>query len=69
MTTRTVLSYRIRAYRETRHFSQSELARTVRITPAFLSHLETGIRWPSVPVLLRLCAALDCTPNDLLGMS
>ncbi|MGH4028535.1 helix-turn-helix domain-containing protein [Actinomycetota bacterium Odt1-20B] len=42
-------------------------ARTIGLSPAHLSRLETGLRQPSLPVLLSLARAYGTTVSELLG--
>ncbi|WP_066373911.1 helix-turn-helix domain-containing protein [Herbidospora mongoliensis] len=46
---------------------QEEMAKRARISWPYLSLLESGKRSPSVKVLHRLAAALDCPVEDLLA--
>lgn len=47
--------------------NQTNLAKLVGITQAFMSELEKGKKVPSVEVLEKLCGALDCSADYLLG--
>tara|TARA_B100001750_G_scaffold157218_1_gene126460 strand:- start:2214 stop:2483 length:270 start_codon:yes stop_codon:yes gene_type:complete len=46
--------------------TQRELAETARLSPEFVSRIERGVTSPSLDTLVRICRALECTPNDLL---
>jgi transcriptional regulator with XRE-family HTH domain len=58
---------RLRAARELRKLSQSELAERAGLQPSAVSHFETGQRAPSFDNLKRLADALDVTTDYLLG--
>lgn len=58
---------RIRMLRERKRLTQEQLAGRAEVSTSFLGHIERGTRVASVETLLRLCAALDVTPNDILG--
>jgi transcriptional regulator with XRE-family HTH domain len=58
---------RLRAARESRKLSQSELAERTGLQPSAVSHFETGQRAPSFDNLKRLADALDVTTDYLLG--
>lgn len=58
---------RLRAARELRKLSQSELAERAGFQPSAVSHFETGRRSPSFDNLKRLADALDVTTDYLLG--
>lgn len=61
------LSDRIRLMRTAQGLNQTKLAKHVGITQAFMSELEKGKKVPSVEVLEKLCGALDCSADYLLG--
>lgn len=46
---------------------QSELAEKAGITQGAISMIENGDRTPSLPVMVRIAAALNCTVDDLLA--
>jgi transcriptional regulator with XRE-family HTH domain len=46
-------------------FSQAKLAEKSGIEPSHISHYECGRRIPSVPNLIKLSKALNCTMEDL----
>ncbi|MXX05287.1 MAG: helix-turn-helix transcriptional regulator [Acidimicrobiia bacterium] len=58
---------RLRAAREMRELSQSELAKRSGMQASAISHFETGARKPSFDNLRRLADALDVTTDYLLG--
>ena len=49
--------------------SQVEVARRCKLTEKALNHYTAGRSEPSLSMLLRIAIVLDCTPNDLLGVS
>jgi transcriptional regulator with XRE-family HTH domain len=62
-----VFKDRVRAAREMRGFSQSELAEKAGFQPSAISHFETGGRSPSFDNLKRLADALSVSTDYLLG--
>ena len=58
---------RLRAARQLRAFSQSELADKAGLQPSAVSHFETGRRAPSFDNLKALSDALQVTTDYLLG--
>ena len=58
---------RLRAAREYRGLTQSELAKITGLKPAAVSHFETGGRKPSFDNLRLLADKLDVTTDYLLG--
>lgn len=58
---------RLRAARELRQFSQSDLAKLAGMPPSSVAHFETGSRKPSFDTLRRLANALEVTTDYLLG--
>ncbi len=59
---------RIRNRRMELGITQTELARTARLTPAAISQFESGSRKPSFDALSKLAIALKVTTDYLLGM-
>ena len=57
----------LRRLREAAGLTQVELSAMVGVTQTALSAWELGTAMPSVNNLLRLCAALDTSPAELLG--
>ena len=58
---------RAKAARLRARLSQSELARRMHVSPAWISHLERGSRLPSARLLVRLADALGVSTDYLLG--
>lgn len=61
-----LLAARLRTRRQATGLAQADLAELAEVSTEFVSRLERGKTFPSVPTLMRLCDALRCTPNDLL---
>jgi len=49
--------------------SQKVLARLTKLQPSAVSHFETDRREPNIENLRRLCRALNCTSDYLIGLS
>ena len=47
--------------------SQSGLAKIAGLEPSHISHYECGRRIPSVPNLIKLSKALNCTMEELIN--
>lgn len=62
-----MLGRRIRRYRIEKHLTQEQLAEMADVSASFLGHIERGTRVASLETLMKLCAVLEVTPNDLLG--
>lgn len=60
------IGHRVRALREERSWTQTELAKRVGMHQAHLANIENGRKKPSVEMLAKLATALDVTPNDLM---
>jgi len=58
---------RLRAARDLRKMSQSDLAEKAKLQPSAVSHFETGRRAPSFDNLKALSEALQVTTDYLLG--
>lgn len=57
----------LKGARKARGLSQQELADMVGIEQQSYQRIEVGKRLPSVPVLVRLCDALDVSADALLS--
>ena len=57
---------RIRAARKKKGISQLELALRVDLTPAHMSHIETGNTKPALPTIVSIANALSVSVDDLL---
>lgn len=58
---------RLRAARDLRKWSQSDLAGHAGLPPSSIAHFEAGARKPSFETLRRLANALEVTTDFLLG--
>jgi len=56
----------LRTCRKAAKLNQQQLADKLGYTRAAVSNMERGAQCGTVPTLLRLSWALNCTPNDLL---
>ena len=57
---------RIAAVRKKRGLKQHEVCEIAGINDKYLSVIENARSIPSLEVILRICKALDVTPNDIL---
>jgi transcriptional regulator with XRE-family HTH domain len=62
-----IFMQRLRAARDLRQWSQSDLATRAGMPPSSIAHFETGTRKPSFDTLKRLANALEVTTDYLLG--
>lgn len=58
---------RIRYFRKLKGWSQETLALQADMNPAFLGHLERGLKSPTVKTLEKLAAALDISMAELFS--
>ena len=58
---------RIRAHRMEKKMTQEKLAEAADISLSFLGHIERGTRKMSVDTLYKLCLALNCSSDSLMG--
>jgi transcriptional regulator with XRE-family HTH domain len=61
------LGREVRRRRKALDLTLEQLAERARLTPHFLSTVETDKRDPSVSTVLALARGLDCAPGELLG--
>ena len=58
---------RVRRFRHIRGLSQEQLALEAGINPAFLGHLERGLKSPTITTLDKLVRALNITFEELFA--
>jgi DNA-binding transcriptional regulator YiaG len=63
---RTILGTNLYYYRQKLGLDQVSMADLLGIGRPTLSNWETGVGFPTIAGLLRVCETLKCTPNDLL---
>lgn len=61
-----IITQSIQRYREQRGISQADLALAAKVSQGSISMYENGERTPSLQVLVRIAAALNCTVDDLI---
>jgi transcriptional regulator with XRE-family HTH domain len=61
------VGHRLRAIRRARRVTLSELARRCGVSTATLSRIERDRQDLAVTMLITLCEALECSPNDVLA--
>ena len=60
------IGHRVRGIREEHGLTQEALAEATGVSVPYVSHIERGLKKPSLGTLLRLSAALDVTVDTLL---
>ncbi|MBO6146315.1 MAG: helix-turn-helix transcriptional regulator [Lachnospiraceae bacterium] len=60
------LGLKIRFYRKSAGMSQRVLAELIDVSTVYISQAETGRFVPSLPMFVKICNALEISPNDLL---
>lgn len=63
----TEFPLKLRRVREARGMMMRTVAGRCFISYKLYQKYETGFCFPTIPGLLDICNALQCTPNDLLG--
>lgn len=61
-----LIGKRLAACRKARGLKQREVCEAADINDKYLSNIEHARSIPSLEVVLRLCSALDITPNEIL---
>ena len=62
----TALGKRIASLRRKRRLTQEQLAEKTELSTNYISHIENSRSIPSLETVMKLCAALEITPNELL---
>lgn len=61
-----LIGKRLRAARKKRNLTQEQIAEKVDLSAQHISGIECGSAPVSLPALVRLCNALDTTPDEIL---
>lgn len=61
-----LIGKRLRAIRKRKGYTQEQLAERADISAQHCSGIETGGAKVSLPALIRLCNALEATPDEIL---
>lgn len=67
MKTNEIFSSRLKEMMSKRKISQSELCKRINIRRGDMSHYYHGHYVPKTEIFLKICRALNTTPNYLLG--
>lgn len=57
---------RISLIRKNRGMTQEQLAEKTELSSNYISHIENSRSIPSLETLMKLCSALDITPDEVL---
>ena len=60
---------KLKEIRRARGMTQQQLADECGIERSRIANYEIDYREPSIDIIKKLCEALHCTPNDLLGVT
>lgn len=61
-----LIGKRLRSIRQKRGLTQEQVSEFAEISPQHCSGIECGSAKVSLPALVRLCNALECTPDEVL---
>ncbi len=62
----SIIGRRIKEIRKSKHYTQELLAEKADLTNNYISNIENCRSIPSLETLMKLCLALEITPNDVL---
>ena len=60
---------RLRAARDAHNMTQADLGDAAGINPTRIANWEAGLNYPQYRSLVKICKALDCSSDYLLGLS
>ena len=63
----SLIGQRVALRRRQLNLTQAELSEKTKLTPKYISNIETSHSIPSIESVMQLCAALDIQPNYLLS--
>ena len=59
---------RLQEARQKAGMKQKDVACKVKVAPPTISNYEQGRADPQIPLLIRICHALNCSADELLGL-
>lgn len=59
---------KIKEFREKRGMTTIELGKELGVVPSTVTNWESGIRNPSIPMLIKLAETFECSVDALLGI-
>ena len=62
----SAIGKRISLIRKNRGITQEQLAEKAELSNIYISHIENSRSIPSLETLMKLCSALDITPDEVL---
>lgn len=65
----SIIQERLRQERIAKCLTQKQVAEAVGLTYNAISQYESGVREPSIDVLVQLCKFLEVTSDFLIGLS
>ena len=69
MTEQQLIGVRLAAARRSRGIKQVDLGAIIGVSDQTVSNWEVGLRTPRADLLRKVCLALDCSADYLLGLS
>ena len=63
-----VMGRRVHKLRVQQGMTQAELAKKLKVSPAFVGHIERGTRATSLETFMALCEVLSTSPSHLMGL-
>lgn len=57
----------IKEARQTAGLTQADLAERLGVSRVHIANYERGSKWPNVKMLVRICKALETSPDKILG--
>ena len=63
------MNIRIKELRQQKHITQSQLAERLGVTKSMVSAYETGARYPSYEILIKIARVFSVSTDYLLGVA
>ncbi|GAB2025681.1 helix-turn-helix transcriptional regulator [Lactovum odontotermitis] len=63
------LGEKLRAIRKSKGWTQTQLAKRLHLVTGTISAYETGQKYPSIEVLIKICQLFDTSSDYLLGLN
>lgn len=62
---RELLIFNIKYYRYVNNYSQEKLAELSKLSPRYITDIERGLHWPTIPKIENIAKSLNIEPYEL----
>src|SRR4051794_18311722 len=64
---KTIFAIKLKRLRKQRDLTLGDVSRAAAVSTSYLAEIEGGKKYPTLHVIVRIAAALDCSYDDLVS--